>query len=458
MCKKLQGNENGLIGCWNFDQSSRNVLPDLSNSLIDGNLTNFINNTWEVSGAAIADESVFTYSDLTNAELSLNTLDGIIKTENLSSNIGGVQLFKINSLPVNTSGIFDLGNTQSYFGVFPSYDNLINYDINFDYSQNINALASPDYLKIYSRTNAQDNLWLNSFAINSISDSKLNLSNNLSQEFIMADFSENPCVSSSNIQINNITVSSATISFVCGNSFETSIIWGFPRFNLLQGNLISNINSPYTLTGLDGDTEYQFYIKDSCEGFNPIFIGPFNFYSEYPCPAPTSLGSQNINNISAEVNWNGSADSYNVQCGLEGYEFGTGLIANTSINNILLQNLMPSTTYDVYVRSRCNGEPGLWSEKHQFTTEEENFSINELTILSIVIYPNPVSKYLFIELDGVINELNYIIMDITGKTLKKGNIGGSLLEIDLSNFNSGIYTIQFELKDEQRKIFKLIKL
>jgi hypothetical protein len=49
MCKKLKGNESGLILYYRFDHSSGSTIKDLSGNGYDGNLTNMENGDWDVS-------------------------------------------------------------------------------------------------------------------------------------------------------------------------------------------------------------------------------------------------------------------------------------------------------------------------------------------------------------------------------------------------------------------------
>lgn len=51
---------------------------------------------------------------------------------------------------------------------------------------------------------------------------------------------------------------------------------------------------------------------------------------------------------------NSSADSYQIEYGLAGFTRGTGSIIVTSDDYVEIENLTPSTLYDIYIRSICS--------------------------------------------------------------------------------------------------------
>lgn len=90
------------------------------------------------------------------------------------------------------------------------------------------------------------------------------------------------------------------------------------------------------------------------------------------CPAPTALGSSMITGTSAVLNWteNAGATNWDISYGVAPLANpNTGTIINTSTKPYTLNPpLLPSTTYDWYVRSYCGGTPSAWSSKATFST------------------------------------------------------------------------------------------
>ena len=100
MCKKLSGNEPGLIGYWTFDETSGNVLKDKSPNHFDGLLVG--NPTRVFSGAPIGDESVYLYPNgWTNTTLKLDDIEAV----NIQGNPAGLHIYKVRDIPSQTGGL-----------------------------------------------------------------------------------------------------------------------------------------------------------------------------------------------------------------------------------------------------------------------------------------------------------------------------------------------------------------
>jgi hypothetical protein len=72
---------------------------------------------------------------------------------------------------------------------------------------------------------------------------------------------------------------------------------------------------------------------------------------------------------------------------------------------------------------------------------------------SIQIYPNPADKYLIIESDKKINEVQ--IIDLTGRIVDQTQQQGNQIQLDLSNYKKGLYQC-FIKNDNRIKHFKFI--
>lgn len=108
-----------------------------------------------------------------------------------------------------------------------------------------------------------------------------------------------------------------------------------------------------------------------------------------------------------------------------------------------------------------------WTENGTIVSENETFSfvvtdnrsltanlnyydnIEDISSNSLVVYPNPSSGKFFIESEFVINQIE--IYDLSGKLLYHISAHSDKIEIDISNFLSGIYTINFLSSDYSYK-------
>ena len=106
-----------------------------------------------------------------------------------------------------------------------------------------------------------------------------------------------------------------------------------------------------------------------------------------------------------------------------------------------------------YVRSnRSRGvfNPGYGTGAHS------NNSLAELSNgnISLIYYPNPTSKVLFIELEAS-EASNYQMMDMMGKVISNGTLNPGQSNINVSSLPKGVYFIQ--LTDQEGMRFKFVK-
>ncbi len=117
MCVSLKGNEPGLIGYWDFNETSGNTVFDKSVNKFDGQ---FIGNPKRVfSGAPIGDVSTFQYSTAwSGKKISLVDGDHKIDVMKINGSVEGVQIYEVKNAPSQSTSL-DLNSTNKpYFGVF----------------------------------------------------------------------------------------------------------------------------------------------------------------------------------------------------------------------------------------------------------------------------------------------------------------------------------------------------
>lgn len=133
MCKKLAGNETGLIGYWDFNETSGNFITDKSSNGFHGELKN--SPLRKFSGAPIGDESVFLYpGNWSSAELVMNENSNQVTVSDVSANAAGAHIYTIRSMPSQLTGIDVNSATPPYFGVFIA-DRLSGRTFDMEYSQ-----------------------------------------------------------------------------------------------------------------------------------------------------------------------------------------------------------------------------------------------------------------------------------------------------------------------------------
>lgn len=135
------------------------------------------------------------------------------------------------------------------------------------------------------------------------------------------------------------------------------------------------------LSNLVPDTEYSIFIrKQTVPADSSVWFEEYNFKT-LSCnttisnikPEMVYANGTNIKDLlDVHINFDEVADSYELEYGPRGFEKGSGTIIASDVNTVSIgnANLQSNTEYDYYVRGKCNGVYGEWSEKNTFTTTE----------------------------------------------------------------------------------------
>ena len=147
MCKRLSGNEAGLIGYWDFNETTGDNVLDKSANQFHGKIIGSAQRVF--SGAPLGDESAFLYSSSwTGKELSKDE----IRVSNIKGTPFGVHIYSVNSLPSQTGGL-PAGKAEiPYYGVFLADDGGNN---TFDFSFTSSGAAC----NFYQRNNNSEPNW-----------------------------------------------------------------------------------------------------------------------------------------------------------------------------------------------------------------------------------------------------------------------------------------------------------
>ncbi len=90
---------------------------------------------------------------------------------------------------------------------------------------------------------------------------------------------EERCPYPSSLMAGNITDSSATLSWTTGGASNWNLEYGGAGFTPGTGNFLYNVSNPHILSGLSPNTDYEFYVQDSCGvdtvsiWARPVFFG-----------------------------------------------------------------------------------------------------------------------------------------------------------------------------------------
>jgi len=81
----------------------------------------------------------------------------------------------------------------------------------------------------------------------------------------------------------------------------------------VNGTVIEDVENPYTLTGLAYETEYTVMVRAKKDGEVSKWSDPVSFTTGVQFPAPTDVAASDVTAFTANISWNGTADSYNLR-------------------------------------------------------------------------------------------------------------------------------------------------
>ena len=162
------------------------------------------------------------------------------------------------------------------------------------------------------------------------------------------------CTTPKNVQVTNITGTSAKVSWTPGTVFQQKFVIAYYGTGDAQTRYIQNVTeNPYTLTGLKEGADYYVQVRAVCSSDEYSGFSDKAYFST-TCPAPTNLQipEYKVTSSSAIVSWNGSAEKYLLEYGIVGQTQTLGVeVFGTSKE---LSGLQANTQYRARVHSVCS--------------------------------------------------------------------------------------------------------
>lgn len=480
MCRKLKGNEAGLLSYYRMDEPSGTTTTNsatATGSLYAGNMQN--TPTRVISGAAIGDTSVYIYgAGLAGNTLQLGSVqNGMLIVDSLLGAYAGMQLYRVDTLPNTAFDIASIGNNKLYYGVFPVDTAMVSssfaspdarYRLTYDYATYPAAVSSSANLHLYNRKAGDVLLWTDMGANNQVANNKLIIGmQRKRREVLLADFYALACANSTNLRADSITNNYARILWN-SNGNKWQVQYGLQNFTLGQGTIDTvNTNPKDALTSLNGDTWYDVYVRNRCTNDSSKWVGPFSFKTTEQCPAPSFLQGVHLGGDSVRLSWsNTGAAVYNIQWGLQGFTFGTGIpVDNIAGTNYVLNGLSGTAVYEAYVQDTCaGGGKSKWFGPVTFVAN--GFTPPPTSVGTVngqtnvfKIYPNPASDVLTIDFAGQSSK-EVVILSLVN--MQGAAIMGSArvtlpYRMDVSDLPAGIYILKCKSGEAQNSIRIVIR-
>lgn len=194
------------------------------------------------------------------------------------------------------------------------------------------------------------------------------------------------CPTPSDLVFSEIGADSVVVEWtVNGTETDWVIEYGESGFVQGTGTIVNTTDNPDTLTGLNGETEYDVYVWANCGSGDLSDTISGSFTTQPTCLAPSDLVFSEIGADSVVVEWteNGLATDWVIEYDTAGFTPGTGTIVNTTDNPDTLTGLNPEWTYDVYVWSDCGSGDVSDTIFGSFTTQPTCLPVSDILISDI---------------------------------------------------------------------------
>lgn len=242
------------------------------------------------------------------------------------------------------------------------------------------------------------------------------------------------CLLPSNLSASNITNTSAQVNWGSAATADSFMVryavHNTTNFTWKKISGSPNVVST-SLTGLAPGTQYDWWVRSLCVSIASsnyqAVPGTFTTLSTpVPCITPYNLNATNISNTGATISWTNmvSADTFRIRYAVNGTtNFMWKDVNGGGGSSTTLINLIPNTTYQFQVSSKCNGLTSQYSTSFIFTTLNTpvacivpyGLSTNGITNTAATVHwTNLVSADTFRVRYSVSGSANFIWKDVNG--------------------------------------------
>lgn len=489
MCKKVTAAHPqyaSLGGYWKFDAAGL-----ATDSSPNGNNGTIFGATQVTSGAAIGDESIYSYGSPVDMTLTYGIVDSVQIESTATPQ--AIHLYRVDMSPnINTTPTTVVQIDDShYYGVFVGGTG--SYDLSYYYDGNPMAAGNEQYLNLAGRTDGTGAIWLSQGAIVNIPSSKIEKTLSTRKEVMLAAVcssvnlnisgAQTVCVgdtislfdqaANSNYQWND---ANGIIVGATGNSMD---VWTAGDYYLVANdgictdtsNIVNLTISPYptadfgtlTTTYCETDQDENFSGGTPAGGVysGPGVVGGTAF-------SPSTAGAGTFTLYYDYSNAGGCSDTDSLE-----------VIVNPQPNTpVVTGNLLLDTAFEICV-SGCgigstieifldgisiyNGtNPCIMAQSNGDYTAVCSvlgcvsdtsviYSLTDLGVKSlsdselISISPNPTNDFISISLGTQYKaDFNITLIDAAGRFLMNESHNGNSVELDLSDYGTGMYIVTVE--------------
>ncbi len=242
---------------------------------------------------------------------------------------------------------------------------------------------------------------------------------------------------------------------VAMTSYEATLIWNEPSDPYSWNNGYTVEYKPITISWNDEGvmremgitepsavlynlipiTDYDVRVRGNCvDGNASEWISATFTTLALPCPEPTDVAAHASSPTSIFVSWNGMADHYNVRYCEVGQ--GTWITENSTADSLILNELEPSTTYQIQVQSDCPYAESAWVPQTTIvvTTPIQIYTVTATAHGPGVVLPAGETEYN----EGAMPMYTFIADENAG--IEKVEISGLEVEVENSQYQFAALT------------------
>lgn len=272
----------------------------------------------------------------------------------------------------------------------------------------------------------------------------------LTEEEILATYNVEliDCQASVGLEILNEDCESVSISWDSVDTpISTYIEYGNPGFSIGQGVKVHANTNPFSVTGLNTNTTYEFYVVDSCSSGSTV-------YSNSIIASTLLEPIAGFNSFLIEVNDNGAQAFFDASTSEEAtsyfWLFGDG---STGEGQEVVHYYTKDSTYQVrlLVENECGSDVLI----KDFVVDVVSTNFLETDLINI--YPIPFTDKLNIQGFSNEEEITIEIYNIDGKLIYESkNLFNVNNNLDLSHILAGNYILRIQMNNQvfHKKILK----
>lgn len=269
-----------------------------------------------------------------------------------------------------------------------------------------------------------------------------------------------PCFVPENVQVSNIGVSEATITWQ-NNPLASTSTFVVRIYNTTMEQMDTVEATTITFTGLYDNTTYNVTVMSLCAAnVASEWSEPVSFTTS-TCIVPTDVTVSDITATSATISWVAAGDetSWEINYGPAYFTSGNGTAVVVNTTSYTITGLVAEDEYDVYVRALCTETSNSeWTDVVRFETATE-VGIDDVNGDSHVsVYPNPASSSTTIIVSGVEGKVTATLLDMSGRTLQSYQFecnGDCQQRIDVEGLAQGTYFVRLS-SDKVNSVSKVI--